>query len=113
MNRRNVLRKIVAGVLGVVGVAAVSAPEASALTGPRILAVSVFNGQGSQTYVDTGLSYNGIPVGPTFVAISAEGKGVYARTGYWPHQPFKRNDLTIDVNIEGNIPWTGLAYYIK
>jgi len=78
------------------------------LLGSNIVAVSVFAGQGSNTNVDTGLTYQGQSVSPTWVGITPTGYQVTGMVGIFPHQ----TDTLIDIQVSDGIPWTGLAVYV-
>jgi hypothetical protein len=77
-------------------------------TSGSILAVSVFGGDGPTTNVDTGLTYGGVPVSPTYVSITPYGFEYYAKVGFQPHN----TDTKIDVDIYPSGTWIGLALYI-
>ena len=76
--------------------------------GKQIVAVSIFAGQGNTTGVDTGLTYAGAKVSPTWVGITPTGFQLCATVGVFPHQ----SDTLIDVQVRGGVPWTGMAFYI-
>jgi len=87
-----------------------------ATTGHVVLAVSTFFGIGSQMDVNTGLVYDGCPVSPTFVSITAvDCTGRPFATSVNLHDA----DVLIDVAIEErNLPppnhkvaWIGMAWY--
>ena len=78
------------------------------ILGSNIVAVSVFAGQGSNTNVDTGLTYQGQSVSPTWVGITPAGFQINGSVGVFPHQA----DTLIDIQVSDGIPWTGLAVYV-
>lgn len=78
------------------------------MLGNNIAAVSVFAGQGSSTNVDTGLTYQGQSVSPTWVGITPTGFQVAGSVGVFPHQA----DTLIDIQVSNGSPWTGLAVYV-
>ncbi|MEO8969988.1 MAG: hypothetical protein ABI406_00115 [Ktedonobacteraceae bacterium] len=77
--------------------------------GKQIVAVAVFAGQGDTTNVDTGLTYEGARVSPTWVGITPSGFQMLGSVGVFPHQ----SDTFIDVQVSGGLPWTGLALYVQ
>jgi hypothetical protein len=111
MNRRQAvigaLSSLVAALGGTRGTQARVAPT-SPMLGSNIVAVSVFAGQGSNTNVDTGLTYQGQSVSPTWVGITPTGYQVTGTVGIFPHQA----DTLIDIQVSDGVPWTGLAVYV-
>ena len=105
------LSSLVIAVAGSKQALAQPAPAPSKLVGrygKQIVAVSIFAGQGNTTDVDTGLTYAGAKVSPTWVGITPTGFRLTADVGVFPHQ----SDTFIDVQVRGGVPWTGLALYI-
>ena len=113
MNRRQAVLAAFSSLLVTLGnhkesQAQVSSPSfLAAQEGKRILAISVFAGQGNTRNVDTGLTYEGTKVGPTWVGITPTGYKTACGAGVWPHQ----SDTLIDVQVGEGVPWTGLAIY--
>ena len=76
--------------------------------GKQIVAVSIFAGQGNTRNIDTGLTYAGAKVSPSWVSITPTGFHVCTGTGVFPHQ----SDTLIDIQVHDGVPWTGLAIYV-
>ncbi len=115
MNRRQAviaaLSSLVVAVAGSKQVLAQQGPAPSKPLdgdGKQIVAVSIFAGQGNTTDVDTGLTYAGRKVSPTWVGITPTGFQLCATSGVFPHQ----SDTFIDVQVDDGVPWTGMAFYV-
>ena len=77
--------------------------------GKQIVAASVFAGQGNATNIDTGLTYGGAKVSPSWVGITPTGFQMSGEVGVFPHQ----SDTLIDVQVSDGLPWAGLAVYVQ
>jgi hypothetical protein len=114
MNRRQAVLAAFSSLLATLGNHKESQAQVSSASlfpagdGKRIVAISVFAGQGDTRNVDTGLTYAGAKVSPSWVGITPSGFHVCAGTGVFPHQ----SDTFIDVQVRGGVPWTGLAIYV-
>ena len=111
MNRRQAVIGALSALVAALGGKQETQAHASStfpMLGSNIVAVSVFAGQGSNTNVDTGLTYQGQSVSPTWVGITPTGYQVTGTVGIFPHQA----DTLIDIQVSDGIPWTGLAVYV-
>lgn len=111
MNRRQAVIGALSSLVAVLGGKKETQAHVSSIfpmLGSNIVAVSVFAGQGSSTNVDTGLTYQGQSVSPTWVGITPTGFQVSGSVGVFPHQ----SDTLIDVQVSDGLPWTGLAVYV-